>query len=57
MKTNWFGLFPIRQILHIYKKQKKIEETSKTSSLNKDNEKDTFEIRRENEKSWLDSFN
>jgi hypothetical protein len=50
MKTNWFGLFPICQILHIYKKQKKIEETSKTSSLNKDNEKDTFEIRRENEK-------
>ena len=50
MKTNWFGLFPIHQILNIYKKQKKIEETSKSSALNKDNEKDTFEIRRKNEK-------
>jgi hypothetical protein len=50
MKINWFGLFPIHQLLHIYKKQKKIEETSKSSSLNKDNEKDTYEVRRKNEK-------
>ena len=50
MKTNWFGLVPINQILHIYKKRRKVEETNKTSSLEKDNEKDTFEIRRENEK-------
>lgn len=51
MKTNWFGLVPIHQILHIYKKRRKVEETNKNSSLNKDNEKDTFEIRRDNEKS------
>jgi hypothetical protein len=50
MKTNWFGLFPIHQLLHIYKKQKKIEEINKTSTLDKDNEKDTYEIRRNNEK-------
>ena len=51
MKTNWFGLTPIHQILHIYKKRRKVEETNKNSSLNTDNEKDTFEIRRDNEKS------
>jgi len=50
MKTNWFGLAPINQILHIYKKRRKVEDISKNSSLNKDNEKDTFELRRENEK-------
>ena len=50
MKINWFGLAPIHQILHIYKKRRKVEETNKTSSLDKDNEKDTFEIRRDNEK-------
>ena len=50
MKSNWFGLAPVNQILHIYKSRRKVEETNKNSSLNKDNEKDTFEIRRDNEK-------
>lgn len=51
MKTNWFGLYPVHQIYHIYKRRRKVEETNKNSSLNKDNEKDTFENRRDNEKS------
>ena len=51
MKTKWYGAYPIHQILHIYKRRRKVEKTDKCSSLNEDNEKDTFEIRRENEKS------
>ena len=51
MKTKWFGAYPIQQILHIYKRIRKVEKTKNCSSLNEDNEKDTFEIRRENEKS------
>ena len=51
MKTKWYGAYPIHQILHIYKRMRKVEKTEKCSSLNEDNEKDTFEIRRENEKS------
>ena len=50
MKTNWYGLFPIQQLLHIYKKQRKIESIEKSSNLKKDNEKDSYEIRRHNEK-------
>ena len=50
MKTNWFGVYPVHQILHIYKKRRKVEKTLENSSLNKDNEKDTFESRREHEK-------
>ena len=51
MKINWFGLSPIHQILYIYKrKRRKVEETVDSSSLEKENEKDTFDIRRDNEK-------
>tara|TARA_B100000131_G_C18092039_1_gene602597 strand:- start:1728 stop:1886 length:159 start_codon:yes stop_codon:yes gene_type:complete len=50
MKTNWFGLFPVHQLPNIYKKRKKVEQINKSSDLNKDNDKDTYEIRRENEK-------
>jgi hypothetical protein len=51
MKINWFGLAPIHQILNIYKRRRKVEETDESSSLKKENEKDTFELRRDNEKS------
>lgn len=50
MKINWFGTYPIHQILHIYKRQRKVEEVNKGSSLDKENEKDTYEVRRDNDK-------
>ena len=43
MKTNWFGLAPVYQILHIYKNRRKVESIKKTSTLEKDNEKDDEE--------------
>lgn len=56
MKTKWFGLVPIIQSLRIYKNIRKVEKTNKASDLNKDNDKDTYEIRRDHEKTRQDWF-
>ena len=54
METKWFGLVPIIQSLRIYKNTRKVEKTNKISELNKDNEKDTYEFRRDHEKTRQD---
>jgi hypothetical protein len=42
MKVSWFGLFNLYQEKDIKKKNRRVEKISKTSGLNKDNEKDTY---------------